>query len=473
MEGESCYANCIVAKEGITLARNDVDMTQGNILKHYLAFAAPLALGLLFQQLYNTVDTIVVGRFVSEEALAAVGSTGSIINMLIGIFNGLSMGTGVVLSQAYGAHDEDRIQRVVQTTIAATLIMCVIATAIGLCITVPALHMMNTDPDVFAQAKTYLLTYFAGISGLLVYNMGSAILRAVGDSKRPLYFLIGSAGMNTVLDLVFVLAFGMGVFGVALATIIAQGVSAVLVLYVLTREKHSYGIRWNRLSMDRTELGRILKVGLPSSVQQGLTSFSNVFVMGYVNGFGKSCTAGWAAYSKLDQFLMVPVMAIAQASTTFVGQNWGARQPQRARKGVRSGLIMALGCMVVCSAVILLFARPLLMLINTEEQVLYYGEYFIRTITPFYILICFNQLFGGALRGIGCATTPTVIMLGSFVFFRQLYLFVTKLIFGQNLLAVSLAFPAGWVMSSVLLTVYYRRSRLFTAQTDAAFGSNA
>ncbi len=456
----------VCRKKGITLARKDVDMTQGNILRHYLMFAAPLALGLLFQQLYNTVDTIVVGRFVGEEALAAVGSTGSIINMLIGIFNGLSMGTGVVLSQAYGAHDEGRIQRIVQTTIAATLIMCVLATGIGLCITVPALHMMNTDPEVFDQAKTYLLTYFAGISGLLVYNMGSAILRAVGDSKRPLYFLLFSAGVNTVLDLLFVLRFKMGVFGVAMATIIAQCVSAVLVLYVLTREKQAYGIRWNALRIDRIEVVRILKVGLPSSVQQGLTSFSNVFVMSYVNSFGKSATAGWAAYSKLDQFLMVPVMAIAQASTTFVGQNWGAHQPRRARKGVTIGLVMSLGCMVVCSVGMLVFARPLLMLINTEEQVLYYGAYFIHTITPFYILICFNQLYGGALRGIGCATTPTVIMLGSFVAFRQVYLFVTKLIFGQNLLAVSLAFPAGWLMCSLLLTIFYRQSRLFTGQMD-------
>lgn len=453
-------------KKGITLARKDVDMTQGSILRHYLMFAAPLALGLLFQQLYNTVDTIIVGRFVGEEALAAVGSTGSIINMLIGIFNGLSMGTGVVLSQAYGAHDAGRIHRVVQTTIAATLIMCVLATGIGLFITVPALHMMNTDPDVFDQARTYLLTYFGGISGLLVYNMGSAILRAVGDSKRPLYFLLVSAGLNTVLDILFVVGFKMGVFGVALATILAQCVSALLVLYVLTREQQAYGIRWKKLGIDRGELVRILKVGLPSSVQQGLTSFSNVFVMGYVNGFGKFATAGWAAYSKLDQFLMVPVMAIAQASTTFVGQNWGARQPRRARKGVTAGLIMTLSCMVVCSIGMLVFARPLLMLINTDEQVLYYGTYFIRVITPFYILICFNQLFGGALRGIGCATTPTAIMLGSFVAFRQLYLFVTKLIFGQNLLAVSLAFPAGWLMCSLLLTIFYRRSRLFTGMME-------
>ena len=443
------------------LARKDVDMTHGHILKHYISFAAPLALGLLFQQLYNTVDTMVIGQFEGETALAAVGSTGSIINMLIGIFNGLSMGTGVVLSQAYGAHDEERIRRVVHTTITATLIMCVIATVIGVAITRPALYLMNTDPAVFDEAATYLTTYFAGISGLLIYNMGSAILRAVGDSKRPLYFLIFSALMNTVLDLAFVIWFDMGVFGVALATIIAQGVSGLLVLYVLTREKQSYGIRWRALHIDREEFKRIFMVGLPSSVQQGLTAFSNVFVMRYVNAFGPSCTAGWAAYSKLDMFLMVPVRAIAQASTTFVGQNWGAKQPERARRGVRYGLLMSLGCMLLCGALMLIFARPLLHLITQEEPVLDFGERFIRIITPFYVTICFNQLFAGALRGIGSATAPMLIMLGSFVGFRQLYLFVADLIWGQNFLAVSLAFPMGWIMASLLLTICYLRSRLY------------
>ena len=386
------------------MARKDVDMTQGNILKHYLSFAAPLALGLLFQQLYNTVDAAVIGNYGPPGALGAVTSTGSIVNMLIGIFNGLSLGAGVVISQAFGAHDEKRVGKIVHTTISATLILCVIATAIGLVIAEPALTWMKTPGDIKPMSVTYLTTYFAGISGLLVYNMGSAILRAVGDSRRPLYFLMFSALLNTGLDFLFVVGFHWDVFGVALATVIAQGLSAILVLIVLFKEQGAYGLRLKELRMDRVEFGNIFRLGLPSSIQQGLTSFSNVFVMRYVNDFGADCTSGWGAYSKLDMFLMVPVMAIAQASTTFVGQNWGARQLRRARQGVRYGLWMSLICLITLAAVMLIFTEPLLRIVTKNPGEISYGVRFIRIITPFYVTICFNQLYAGALRGIlfGC-----------------------------------------------------------------------
>ncbi len=454
------------------MARKDVDMTQGNILKHYLAFAAPLAVGLLFQQLYNAVDAAIIGNFGPENALGAVTSTGSIINMLIGIFNGLSLGTGVVLSQAYGAHDEKRIHKVVHTTMLSTLILCVIATVLGLFIARPALVMMNTPEKIMDMSVTYLMTYFAGISGLLIYNMGSAILRAVGDSRRPLYFLIFSAVVNTVLDLVFVIVFDMGVFGVALATVIAQGLSAVLVVYVLLKEQSAYGLRLPDLHIDKAEFKAIFNLGLPSSIQQGLTSFSNVFVMSYVNAFGADCTSGWGAYNKLDMFLMVPVMAIAQASTTFVGQNWGARQYTRAKRGVRYGLLTSMVCLVVLAVGLLIFANPLLHLITNNPAEIAYGERFIRIITPFYITICFNQIYGGALRGIGSAKTPMFIFLGSFVAFRQAFLFVVNLLLNGRVIGnlsdahfflMSLAFPMGWMMASALLIYFYRRSKLFKA----------
>ena len=475
------------------MARKDVDMTQGSILRHYIGFAAPLMLGLLFQQLYNTVDAAVIGHFGPENALGAVTSTGSIINMMIGIFNGLSLGTGVVLSQAYGAHDGKRIGKVVHTTIMATLILCVIATAVGLLIARPALVWMKTNPEHMAMSTTYLMTYFAGISGLLIYNMGSAILRAVGDSRRPLYFLIFSAVLNTALDFLFVLAFDWSVFGVALATIIAQGASAVLVLWVLLREPQAYGLRLKALRIDMTELKHIFSLGLPSSIQQGLTSFSNVFVMRYVNDFGAACTDGWGAYNKLDMFLMVPVMAIAQASTTFVGQNWGAKQPERARRGVRYGVWMSLACLVTLAAVMLAFTEPLLHIITSEAGAITYGARFIRIITPFYVTICFNQLYAGALRGIGSAKAPMYIFLGSFVLYRQVYLAVTGAIFPPELVAkladsafttwlvdmkliadsldlaffpMALAFPMGWIIASALLIVCYRRSKLFRGEQD-------
>lgn len=470
------------------MARKDVDMTQGSIFRHFIGFAAPLALGLLFQQLYNTVDAAVIGHFGPPNALGAVTSTGSVVNMLIGIFNGLSLGAGVVLSQAYGAHDESRISKAVHTTIKATLILCVIATAVGLLIAKPALVWMKTNSEHMEMSTTYLMTYFAGISGLLIYNMGSAILRAVGDSRRPLYFLIFSAVLNTGLDFLFVVAFGWGVFGVALATIIAQGVSAVLILWVLIREPHAYGLRLKKLHMDRAELRQIFGLGLPSSIQQGLTSFSNVFVMRYVNDFGAACTDGWGAYNKLDMFLMVPVMAIAQASTTFVGQNWGARQPERARQGVRYGMWMALTCLLSLALIMMIFTEPLLHIITSDADAIKYGTRFIRIITPFYVTICFNQLYAGALRGVGSAKAPMFIFLGSFVLFRQVYLAVTGAIFTPELVEklsgsaftgllvklgliensmdlaffpMALAFPMGWIMASTLLIICYRRSKLF------------
>lgn len=316
----------------MTRARGrDADMTQGNILRQYIDFALPLTVGLLFQQLYSAVDSIVVGNFVGETALGAVGSTGNIINMLIGVCNGLSLGAGAVISQAYGAKNHERISKAVHTTMLMTFLLCIVATAVGVAIVKPSLQLMRTPDSMLVEATEYLTIYFAGIAGLLIYNMGSAILRAVGDSRRPLYFLVFSAVVNTVLDLLFVICFHMGVAGVAYATIIAQAASAVLVLYVLTKEKASFGLRWSKLHIDGRTMKEILLIGLPASIQQGLTSFSNVFVQAYINDLGDLSASGWAAYNRIDMFLMVPTTAIGQASTTFVAQNWGAQQPERAR----------------------------------------------------------------------------------------------------------------------------------------------
>lgn len=440
------------------------DMTKGNILQQYINFALPLSVGLLFQQLYSAVDSVVVGNFVGETALGAVGSTGNIINMLIGICNGLSVGAGAVISQAYGAKDEARIEKAVHTTMLLTFLLGIVATIVGVSIVKPSLQMMRTPDAMLEEATEYLTIYFSGIAGLLVYNMGSAILRAVGDSQRPLYFLVFSAVVNTVLDLLFVICFHMGVAGVAYATIIAQAASAVLVLYVLTKEKGAYGLRWNKLRIDGRTLREILIIGLPASVQQGVTSFSNVFVQAYINDLGALSASGWAAYNRIDMFLMVPVMAIAQASTTFVAQNWGARQLERARKGVRTGILLSLGCMGVCAAAVMALARPLLSIISPSEDVISYGARFVYIITPFYLVITFNQMYAGALRGIGESVIPTVIMLFSFVVFRQIYLYcATRFIVDEQwrFVTVALAYPVGWMLCSTLEAIAYHRSRLF------------
>ena len=442
------------------MARRDADMTQGSIWPLLLRFAVPLTVGMLFQQLYNTVDMVVVGHYVGREAQAAVGSVSSIVNMLVGLCSGLSMGAGVVISQAYGAHDKKRLHAAVHTTVALTFILCAIATAVGLLIVRPMLTAMRTPGDVFGEAAAYLTIYFAGITGLLIYNMGGSVLRAVGDSRRPLYFLVFSAVLNTVLDLLFVIAFRMGVAGVGWATVIAQGVSALLILWTLTREKGDYGLIWRDLHIERETFRQVLGVGWPSGVQQALTSFSNVFVQSYINAFGAAAMAGWGTYNKLDAFIIVPAMAIAQASTTFVGQNWGAGQPARARQGARQSLILSLVSTAVLALTMVVFAGPLVRLFSPDPEVIENGVRFVQIISPFYVAVCFNQIYSGALRGIGSARVPMLIMLGSFVVFRQIYLFVGTAL-GGGFVCVALAYPMGWMLCSALATIAYRRSRLF------------
>lgn len=434
-------------------------MTQGVIWKQLLSFSVPMAIGLIFQQLYNTVDTIVVGRFVGREALAAVGSTSSIINMLVGFCAGLATGSSVAISQCYGAHDDQKLSDAVHTTITITLILAVLMTGLGLMIVEPSLRMMGTPADVFEQARVYLTIYFAGMGGLLLYNMGASVLQAVGDSRRPLYFLCFSAVVNTVLDLLFVLAFGMGVAGVAYATIIAQFLSAALVLRTLTMDSAAYGIRWARLRISREMLQRIVRIGMPAALQQTLTSFSNVFVQGYINAFGSACMAGWSAYGKLDAIILVPLISISMASSTFVGQNYGAKNLPRARRGVRSALLMSLAITAAVAGAVMLFARPLMALFTGDAEVQQFGVRFTLLISPFYLLLCFNQIFAGALRGVGIARAPVIVMLGSFVVFRQIYLYTNSLL-GNSFVAVALAYPVGWLLCSILLTLLYMRSIL-------------
>ena len=448
------------------MARMDLDMTEGNIWKHMLRFSIPMAVGLLFQQLYNTVDTLIVGQFVGQQAQAAVGSTGPIINTIVGFCAGLATGASVVISQRYGAHDKEGLSKAVHTTVALTFIVSLIATGLGQLIVTPMLRFMQTPEDVMPESGTYLSIYFAGISGILFYNLGSGILRAVGDSRRPLIFLIISALLNTALDLLFVLAFGMGVDGVAYATILSQILSALMILFTLSRERGSYGIRWRKVRVDRESLSMILKIGLPSSIQAAVTAFSNVFVQSYINAFGSACMAGYGVYGKIDAFALIPVQSISMSSTTFVGQNWGAKQPERAREGVRTATVMSLVSTAVLGLAVFAFARPLMGFFSPEEEVIEYGIRFIRIVTPFYIAVCFNQIYAGALRGIGDATMPTVIMLASFVAFRQVYLAVTRAL-GAGFIAVALAYPVGWILCSTLLIIRYFRSPLVRKPSDS------
>lgn len=437
----------------------DVNMTEGVIWKQLLWFALPLLVGNLFQQLYNTVDSIVVGNFVGKEALAAVGSSDSIINTLIGFFSGMATGAGVVISQYFGARDDENVQTAVHTTIALTFVLSVVFTILGVVLVQPMLHLMGTPDDVMPEATTYLTIYFAGVSGLMFYNMGEGILRAVGDSRRPLYFLIVSAIMNIVLDLVFVVVFHWGVAGVAYATIISQFASAILTMWTLTRETASYKIIWRRVRLTSWMLGKIVKIGLPSALQMAITAFSNVFVQSYINEFGSSCMAGWSSYGKIDKFCMLPIQSVSLSITTFVGQNLGANQVERAKKGSTVAFIMSLIMTVIIMIPIMIFATPLVALFNQEPEVLDYGTLFLRMMMPFFLCQCANQVYAGSLRGVGNTKAPMIIMMSCFIVFRQIYLFIISRL-TESVIWVALGYPFGWILCSVIIYIYYKRCDL-------------
>ena len=436
-----------------------MDMTEGNITRHIISFALPLLIGNVFQQLYNTVDTWVVGNYVSNEAFSAVGSVGPIINMLIGFFMGLSSGAGVVISQYYGAKRYDEVHDTVHTAIVMTLIMGIAFTGIGLGMTPYMLRLMNTPDNVLPESTAYLTIYFSGILGLMVYNIGAGILRAVGDSQRPFYFLVVCAVMNTVLDLLFVLVFRMGVEGVALATILSQCTSAVLVIITLMRTDTCIKLRIQDLKINFAMLGKIFRVGIPAAIQMAITAFSNIFVQSYINYFGDNCMSGWTAYAKIDQLLFLPMQSIALASTTFVGQNLGCNQVERAKKGVSQALLIAMASTVVLMIPVMAFASPVVAFFNSKAEVVEIGSMLLHWLSPFYVLCCFNQIYSGALRGAGNTRAPMIIMLSSFVAFRQVYLFIMARVWNE-IIPIAMSYPAGWLLCSTLTAIYYHTVQL-------------
>lgn len=434
--------------------KHDVDMTSGSVFRHLLQFAVPLLVGNIFQQLYNTVDTWVVGNFASNEAFSAVGSVSPIINMLIGVFSGLASGAGVVISQHYGAHQHDKVHDAVHSSIAMTVILGVLFTIIGLWMTPAMLRVMKTPAEVMPESTAYLTIYFGGISGLMFYNIGAGILRAVGDSRRPFYYLVVCAVMNTVLDLVFVIVFHMGVRGVAWATILSQYVSAILVILALIRTDSCVQLRIRDIRMHWDVFKKILQVGIPASLQMAVTSFSNVFVQSYINYFGPDGMSGWTAYSKIDQVIFLPMQSLSLAATTFVGQNLGTGNVARAKKGMRVAFVMSEVSTFVLLVIVYITAPYLVAFFNNKPEVVEYGTLFLRWIAPFFLLCCVNQVYSGALRGAGKSTAPMVIMLSSFVAFRQIYLYVMANYVSNTVIPIALGYPAGWIVCSLLTLIY-------------------
>lgn len=431
------------------------DMTEGPIWKQIILFSLPLMLGNVFQMLYNTVDSIVVGNYVGTQALAAVGATTMIVNMMVFFFNGFSIGAGVVISNHFGARDMEKLHVAVETTMAATFLLSLLFTVVGVLGVKPMLRLMATPEDVFEEATLYLRIYIGGISGLLIYNMGSGILRAVGDSTRPLYFLILTSVLNIILDLFFVLVLKRGIDGVAYATVISQFVSAVLILRLLTVSKDIYRLTWDDLRIDFRVLGRIFAVGLPAGIQAVITSFSNIFVQSYINYFGSSCMAGWGSYNKLDQFIVLPMQSMAMASTTFVSQNIGAGKTKRADTGTGLTVAMAAGVTLLLAVVLHIFAPSAVRLFTKDESVIAFGVLFMHTNNFFLPVNCVNQVLAGSLRGRGDSRGPMVILLANFVVLRQIYLYVLTHYVVNSARWVGFGYPVGWMCCCVMMVAYF------------------
>lgn len=434
--------------------KKTVNLISGPIAKSIFWFSMPLLVGNLFQQLYNTVDAYVVGNFVSKQALAAVGASSPIINMLIGFFMGLATGAGVIIAQYYGAGDDKNLKKAVHSSSALTLVMSAVLTIIGILGTDPMLHAIGIPADVFPESSTYLSIYFMGITFGLIYNMGSGILRAIGDSKRPLYFLVVGCIVNIVLDFLFVKYFGWGVAGAGYATLIAQAISALLVVLVLMKCDGPHRLFIKQIRFHWLILKKIIMIGLPTGLQQSIVSLSNVIVQSYVNAFGSSVVAGYSATIRIDGFVNLPLQSFNMAITTFVGQNIGAKQYDRVKKGTKTALIMSITITLLMALTLFLFGKDFIAIFNNESDVINAGWTMLLAFIPFYVFLPINQIYNGVLRGAGRSSIPMYIMVFNFVILRQIYLaIITKIT--SDVYFVFMGWSITWVTCAIMFIIYY------------------
>lgn len=429
-------------------------ITEGVIWQQLLLFFFPILFGTFFQQLYNTVDAIVVGRFVGKEALAAVGGpTGVIINLLVGFFVGLSSGATVIISQYYGANRPEMVGYAVHTSITASLLCSIIITAVGFFGAPLALKAMGTPDDVVEFAILYMRIYFVGTVFNLIYNIGSGILRAVGDSKRPLFFLIASCVTNIVLDIAFVVVLGMGVAGVALATILSQAVSALLVIVVLTRTKDMFRLSFSQLHLDKRMLKRIVRIGLPAGLQSVMYSSSNVIIQSTVNSLGTDTVAAWTAYGKIDAMFWMVINAFGISVTTFVGQNFGASKMDRVKKGIRDCLIMTFGSTIFFSFFLYHFGLYIFEIFTTDSTVLEIGMEILHFLVPTFFTYVVVEIYSGALRGIGDSWIPMFLTMIGVCALRVVWLLVA-VPFHRTIKMVVFSYPLTWTVTTIFFLVY-------------------
>ena len=429
-------------------------MTKGSIQKNLISFALPIFFGNLFQQLYHTTDTLVVGNFVGKEALAAISSITSLIMLLVGLFQGLFVGAGVVISSEFGKGNKEGVQKAVHTTVALGILASIVLTVLGVFITPTILVWMQTPQNVFSDAQEYLRIFFLGISTLVLYNTASGILQAVGDSKHPLYFLLVAAILNIVLDIVFVAYLGMGIAGTAYATIIAQGISAILCFRLLFTTKDIIRVTLRKIGLYRPYFSETMRLGIPSGIQNSVTSFANVIMQSSINLFGASAMAGNGIFMRVQGFAFIPITAFALALTTFTGQNLGAGEFDRVRKGARVGVISA---MVLAQAIgIFLFfaAEPIILLFSRDPQVLAIGIEKARISSLFLCALALSHAMTGIFRGAGKSIVPMSVMLLIWCIFRITFTTIGLKIW-MDIRIVFWAYPITWTLSSIIFIFYY------------------
>ena len=432
-------------------------MTSGSIWKRMTFFALPLMLGNLFQQMYNTVDSLIVGNFLGSSALAAVSSSGSLIFMLIGFLSGISSGAGVIVARFFGGQDQENLHRTVHTTVAFGLVAGLVMTAAGMIFSPQILTWMDTPESVMENSVAYLQIYFSGSLGFVMYNIFVGILQAVGDSRHPLYYLIVSSVINLVLDVLFIDAFHTGVGGAALATVISQAVSALLCLIQLMRTKENYRLQLKKIRFDRKILGQIIRIGLPSGVQNSIIAFANVIVQSYINTFGEMAMAGYGAYSKVEGFGFLPINSFTMALTTFVGQNLGAKQFDRTRKGARFGVLVTIILAELIGILVFIFAPVLIAAFDSTPEVIQFGIEKARTAALFYCLLAYSHSIAAVLRGAGKAMIPMIIMMVFWCAVRVTFLAITIPLTG-SIQMVYWVHPLTWSLSSLVFFFYYKKA---------------
>ena len=433
------------------------DMTHGVPWRLISVFAVPIFLSQLFQQLYNTADALIVSKFLGDNALAAVSASGPLVFLMVSFFAGAATGAGVAISRYFGAGDYDRVSRTIHTTVLLGLFSSIFLTAVGVGFTPTLLRWMETDPQVMDDAVSYFRCYFAGIGTVVMYNTFTGIMNALGDSRRPLYYLIVSSLTNIALDLLFVGAFRWGVWSAAVATIVSQAVSVVLCLLHLTKKGTVFQLRWSALRIDGALLREILRYGLPAGVQNSVIALANVVVQTNINSFGKVAMAAYGAYSKLEGFAFLPVTSFTMALTTFVGQNLGAGLHDRAKKGSRFGIIASVVIAEIIGVTMYLLAPQLVALFSPTPEVVELGTRQMRTTALFFCLLAYSHAIASICRGAGKAFVPMVIMLLFWCVVRIAYITIVMGIV-HEIQYIYMAYPITWSLSSIVYFLYYHFS---------------